>query len=57
MADTAKGDEIFLQKAAGMTVMDLEILGTSASLASAAVALKRATMSFPEVHIGRQRIP
>ena len=44
MADTAKGDEIFFhiapQKASRLHVMDLEIFGTSASLASPAIALE-----------------
>lgn len=44
MAYTAKGDEIFFhiasQKASRLNVMDLQILGTSASLALPAVALK-----------------
>jgi hypothetical protein len=42
MADTAKGDEIFLhiipQKAARLNVMDLEIFETSTPLASPATA-------------------
>jgi hypothetical protein len=44
MAPTAKGDEIFFhipsQKASRLKVMDLEIFGTSASLASPAIALE-----------------
>ena len=43
MADIAEGDEIFFdipsQETAGLNVMDLEILGTSTSLASPAIAL------------------
>jgi len=44
MAPTAKGDEIFFhiasQKASRLNVMDLEIFGTTASLASPAIALE-----------------
>ena len=44
MACTAKGDEVFFhvtsQMAAQLHVMDLEIFGTSASLASPAIALE-----------------
>jgi hypothetical protein len=44
MAPTAKGDEIFFhipsQKASRLNVMDLEFFGTSASLASPAIALE-----------------
>ena len=44
MARTAKGDEVFFhipaQKAARLPMMDLEILGTSASLASPAIAFE-----------------
>ena len=44
MASTAKGDEIFFriasQQASRLNMMDLEILGTSTSLASPAVALE-----------------
>ena len=44
MAYTAKGDEIFFHIASQTTslldVMDLEIFGTSASLASPAIALE-----------------
>ena len=51
MADTAKGDEIFLhipsQETARLNVMDLEIFGTSALLASPAVAVKYLPPKFP----------
>jgi hypothetical protein len=44
MAPPTKGDEIFFhiasQKAARLHVLDLQILGTSASLASPAIALQ-----------------
>jgi len=44
MAPTAKGDEIFFhipsQKAARLHMMNLQILGTSTSLASPAIALE-----------------
>ena len=44
MAYTAKGDEIFFhiasQQASRLNMMDLEIFGTSASLASPAIALE-----------------
>ena len=44
MAYAAKGDEIFFhipsQQASRLNVMDLQILGTSASLASPAIALE-----------------
>jgi hypothetical protein len=44
MAYAAKGDEIFFhiasQKAARLHVMDLQILGTSTSLASPAITLE-----------------
>ena len=44
MAWTAKGDEVFFhitsQMAARLNVMDLKIFGTSASLASPAIALE-----------------
>ena len=53
MADAAKGDEIFFhvasQKASRLNVMDLEIFGTSASLASPAIALEHL---LPEPSIG-----
>jgi hypothetical protein len=51
MTYAAKGDEIFLhiatQNAARLNVMDLEILGTSASLASPAIALKYLPPKLP----------
>jgi hypothetical protein len=44
MTSTAHGDEIFFriasQKASRLNVMDLEIFGTTASLASPAIALQ-----------------
>ena len=44
MAPTAKGDQIFFhiasQKASRLNVVDLEIFGTTASLASPAIALE-----------------
>jgi hypothetical protein len=44
MAGTAKRDEVFFhiapQKAPGLPMMDLEILGTSAFLASPAIAFE-----------------
>jgi hypothetical protein len=44
MARTAKGDQIFFhiapQKAARLPMMDLQILGTSAPLASPAIAFE-----------------
>ena len=51
MAYAAKGDEIFFhiasQMAARLHVMDLEIFGTSASLASPAIALEHLLAKRP----------
>jgi hypothetical protein len=51
MTHTAKGYEIFFhiasQPAARLHVMDLEILGTSASLASPAIALQHLLPEAP----------
>ena len=53
MADTAKGYEIFFhipsQQASRLHMMDLQILGTSASLASPAIALEH----LPAKHLIR----
>ena len=51
MAYTAQGDDIFIriasQKATRLNVMDLQILGTSASLAAPAIALEYPAPEFP----------
>ena len=51
MTYTAHGDEIFFriasQMAARLPVMDLEIFGTSASLAAPAIAFKRLLPETP----------
>ncbi len=51
MAYTAQGDEIFIriasQKATRLNVMDLQILGTSASLAAPAIAFEHLPPEAP----------
>ena len=60
MACTAKGDEIFFhiasQMASRLHVMDLEIFGTSASLASPAIALEH-LLAKPPIGIPVQAKP
>ncbi len=51
MARAAKGDEVFFhipsQKAARLPMMDLQVLGASASLASPAIAFEHLLAQFP----------
>jgi hypothetical protein len=60
MAPTAKGDEIFFriasQMAARLNVVDLQILGTSASLASPAITLEH-LLTKPPIGIPVQAKP
>ena len=60
MAPTAKGDEIFFhiasQKASRLNVMDLQILGASASLASPTIALEN-PLTKPPIGIPVQANP